>query len=139
MAGVAIGVGLPLALAFCGAIMLLRKEKRRNSGARPRQMYDKPDDEYEFKPPPPLRHQASFAPSLPASGTVSIAGSRRGSFSRTESPARMPDKWIARYGSTGKRSQVQELDLGVPRHELDSAPPYQPPERHELGDRRGSS
>jgi len=52
----------------------------------------------------------------------------------SQKPAHV-QSFLERYGTMKERLQVQELDLGKERHELDSTPPYQAFQRHELGER----
>lgn len=139
--GVAVGVGLPLLAALIIALIMLRREKKRFS--KPKLMYKLPDEvkeeEYTYRTPPPI-HPALRPDS--SAETASAYSSRRGSFrtaaaSPGMSPRPMQGTFMERYESMKKNAHGQTHESAA-RHELDSTPPYQEIERHEMGDYRMS-
>lgn len=162
MAGLAIGIALPLLLAVVVLILLLKKEKRRFS--KPKLMYKLPDDvkeDYSFNPPPPV---ASVAPAFAsnrsshASGATSGVTSRRGSLGTLKTlgtlassrpavsqqfPSSHSQTFLERYEAMKRSAQVQSMEASIvgSRHELDSTgaptPPLENP-RYELSDTRQS-
>lgn len=118
LAGVGLGIGLPLLLALIVAIIMLRREKARHPKTG---MYDIPDE--PAMPLPALRHQPSFTSSLGRSGTL---------HSMQSESSIMPKSFMQKYNIKGDEgSHVDEVDLGVPRYELGSSPPYSERERVE--------
>lgn len=112
VAGLSCGLALPLAIALVITLHLLREEKRRH--ASPKLMYKLPDghDELALRAHPLSRSNLS----LPSHMTAA-SPSRRTSVGTTSSakPAHL-QSFAERYG---KRVEAVEMDLGLPRHELD--------------------
>ena len=145
LAGVAVGVGLPLLIALAIAILMLRREKKRFS--KPKLMYKLPDEckeEFSYhKPQPQVHHSAIRTESTVVDrDTASAYSSRRGSFRTAAaspglSPRPMHGTFMERYESM-KKSAGGQVHESMPRHELDSTPPYHEIERHEMGDYRRS-
>jgi hypothetical protein len=133
LAGVAIGVALPLLIALGVMYYLLKKEQRRFS--KPKLMYKLPDEvtreDFTFTPPPPLRTTTAFSEhrsSNVSRGTdvSSTRGSIRtmGTMSTHRPPA--PPSFMERYEAMKKAAsaQVEAKELGMlspaARHELPS-------------------
>lgn len=123
MAGLAVGLGLPLLLALLVALVLLRKEKRKNG---PKLMYRPADD--HGMPLSSLQPKPSIALTRNASVTT---------FGSTVKPE-VPRSFIERYEHY-KNPFASERDLGVPIYEIgSSSPPYSEQERVEAPDKRFS-
>lgn len=143
LVGAAVGVGLPLLIALIIALIMLRREKKRF--AKPKLMYKLPEEcqeeDYAFRPPPsvPSVHPA-LRPDSSRADTASAYSSRRGSFrtaAASPSPRPMQGTFMERYEGMKKNAHGQMHEV-TRRHELDSTPPYQEVERHEMGDYRRS-
>lgn len=145
LAGVAAGVGVPLLIALIITIIMLRREKTRFT--KPKLMYKLPDECKEeetvtYRAPPSV-HPALRNESQ--TDTASAYSSRRGSFRTagvsspglSPSPRPMQGTFMERYESMKKNAHGQTHEAQA-RHELDSTPPYQEIERHEMGDYRRS-
>ncbi|KAK3115569.1 hypothetical protein LTR53_004929 [Teratosphaeriaceae sp. CCFEE 6253] len=137
-------LGIPLFLALCAALFLLRRERQKH--AKPKLMYKLPDSckddaiaaEFTFRPPPLPRsssHVSHASPYLPSS--VSEDASRRASF-RTMGSSPQPGQiqsFLERYETMKQKGRVHEPKQQ--RHELDTGMAKELP-RHELGDGRVS-
>lgn len=151
LAGVAIGVALPLLIALAIMYFLLRREKHRFS--KPKLMYKLPDevtrDEFTFTPPPAMHPNPAFSSNRSsqttnATATSTIASRRmsRATNLSLASPHPMASQsFMERYESMKKHGEAQIAVREVmvpasPRAELDS--PSRQIARYELSEHRMS-
>ena len=151
MAGLAIGIALPLLVALGVMYMFLRKERKKfgNARANNKLMYKLPDDIEDDKPtqPPPPPVTITRPPPFPsfqsdrsshASTTTSNTASRRGSMRTIQTmssrpvlsrdfPPNQSQTFMERYETMKRAAQVQSMEVTVSSaHELDSTPTRTP-------------
>ncbi|KAK0266183.1 hypothetical protein LTR48_002753 [Friedmanniomyces endolithicus] len=110
MVALGCGLGLPLFLALCAALVLLYRERQKH--ATQKLMYQLPDsckEEFTFRPPPIPGHQSSPYPPSSVSDANSLGN------------------FLERYETMKQEGQVHDEQ----RHEMDTGPANELP-RHEL-------
>ncbi|GAB7361774.1 hypothetical protein MBLNU230_g1818t1 [Neophaeotheca triangularis] len=147
MAGLALGLALPLLTALITTLLLLRKERSRNSRG-PKLMYKLPDNHNDsaftfhqpntaFSRPGTAFSYSHDAPA--ATNSVVLPGSALGSTSSLKTPAHVQvfmDRCASPAGLGHKGGERGLSQTNVV--ELDGAPPRQEVQRFELGDGRMS-
>ena len=162
LAGVAVGIALPLLIILGVFFILLRREKRRFS--KPKLMYKLPDElnddlsvhstVHSLQPPRSIVQSPAFSSyrSSHASGMTSPVDNR-GSVRTTGTlassrPAASPrirsaqsQTFLERYETMKRNALAQSVDTSESRHELDTPPATTPTKempRYELSDTRMS-
>jgi len=128
MVALGCGLGLPLFLALCAALVLLYRERQKH--ATQKLMYQLPDsckEEFTFRPPPIPGHQSSPYPPSSGSDANSLGVSQRTSFRTvgSQKPGHIQN-FLERYETMKQKGQVHDeqrhemdtgLAKGLPRHE----------------------
>ena len=164
MAGLAIGIALPLLVALGIMYLLLRKERKKFGRSKPKLMYKLPDDMPDDDELTALPRPAAPIPKMPTfdsnrsshvSGVTSMATSRRGSLRTIHTmssrpvlsrdfPPNQSQTFLERYETMKRAAQVPSMEMsetGTPQ-ELDSTPTQTPTKdspRYELSETRMSS
>ena len=163
MAGLAIGIAIPLLIALGIMYILLRKERQKFGHSKPKLMYKLPDDIHDddFTPTPPPSVPVPAMPTFESnrsshvSAVTSMATSRRGSLRTIHTTSSRPvlsrdfppnqsQTFLERYETMKRAAQVQSMEVSVTGspQELDSTPTRTPTKelpRYELSDTRMSS
>ncbi len=129
MVALGCGLGLPLFLALCAALVLLYRERQKH--ATQKLMYQLPDsckEEFTFRPPPIPGHQSSPYPPSSVSDANSLGVSQRTSFRTvgSQKPGHIQN-FLERYETMKQGGQAHDEQ----RHEMDTGPANELP-RHEL-------